>query len=65
MNLYVQVYIILEYFLCFITANAELKKYFSKCRDGKIRVLKISIENGKLYYILINNFVILCPMEVL
>ncbi|OWR50934.1 putative twinfilin [Danaus plexippus plexippus] len=31
-----------------IQANNELKKYFSKCRDGKIRVLKISIENEQL-----------------
>ncbi|XP_047527282.1 twinfilin [Vanessa atalanta] len=31
-----------------IQANAELKKYISKCRDGKIRLLKISIENEEL-----------------
>ncbi|XP_035459359.1 twinfilin [Spodoptera frugiperda] len=31
-----------------IQANAELKKYFGKCRDGKIRVMKISIENEQL-----------------
>ncbi|XP_053602521.1 twinfilin [Plodia interpunctella] len=31
-----------------IQANAEVKKYFGKCRDGKIRFLKISIENEQL-----------------
>jgi len=31
----------------FVSANDALKKLFAKCRDGKIRVLKISIENGK------------------
>ncbi|XP_041976649.1 twinfilin [Aricia agestis] len=31
-----------------IQANNELKKYFGKCRDGKIRVLKVSIENEQL-----------------
>ncbi|KAI5645177.1 cofilin/tropomyosin-type actin-binding protein domain-containing protein [Phthorimaea operculella] len=31
-----------------IQANAELKKYFSKCRDGKIRALKVSIEEEQL-----------------
>lgn len=31
-----------------IQANAELKKYFGKCREGKIRVLKVSIENEEL-----------------
>ncbi|XP_034824592.1 twinfilin [Maniola hyperantus] len=31
-----------------IQANAELKKFFSKCRDGKIRLLKVSIENEQL-----------------
>ncbi|XP_072940270.1 twinfilin [Epargyreus clarus] len=31
-----------------IQANAELMKYFGKCRDGKIRVLKVSIENEQL-----------------
>ncbi|KPJ11291.1 Twinfilin [Papilio machaon] len=31
-----------------IQANAELKKYFTKCRDGKIRVLKVSIDNEQL-----------------
>lgn len=29
------------------TANAELLKFFGKCKDGKTRVLKVSIENGK------------------
>lgn len=34
-----------------ITANDALKKLFAKCRDGKIRVLKVSIENGmKIYF---------------
>ncbi|KAI8428543.1 hypothetical protein MSG28_007311 [Choristoneura fumiferana] len=28
--------------------NAELKKHFNKCREGKIRVMKISIENEQL-----------------
>ncbi|XP_043492113.1 twinfilin isoform X2 [Polistes fuscatus] len=31
-----------------IKANDALKKMFSKCRDGKIRVLKVSIENEEL-----------------
>ncbi|XP_011306146.1 twinfilin isoform X2 [Fopius arisanus] len=31
-----------------IKANDALKKLFAKCRDGKIRVLKISIENEEL-----------------
>ncbi|XP_073951119.1 twinfilin actin binding protein [Choristoneura fumiferana] len=31
-----------------IQANAELKKHFNKCREGKIRVMKISIENEQL-----------------
>lgn len=31
-----------------IQANADLKKYISKCRDGKIRVLKVTIENEQL-----------------
>lgn len=35
-------------FQIIISANAELKKYFSKCRDGKIRLLKVSIENGEI-----------------
>lgn len=33
-----------------ISANAELKKHFSKCRDGRIRVLKVSIEEGTLLF---------------
>ncbi|XP_051163190.1 twinfilin isoform X1 [Leptopilina boulardi] len=31
-----------------IKANEGLKKIFAKCRDGKIRVLKVSIENEEL-----------------
>ncbi|KAK2577878.1 hypothetical protein KPH14_001390 [Odynerus spinipes] len=31
-----------------IKANDALKKVFSKCRDGKIRILKVSIENEEL-----------------
>ncbi|XP_015116152.1 twinfilin isoform X2 [Diachasma alloeum] len=31
-----------------IKANDPLKKLFAKCRDGKIRVLKVSIENEEL-----------------
>ncbi|KAK0176479.1 hypothetical protein PV328_000611 [Microctonus aethiopoides] len=31
-----------------IRANDALKKIFTKCRDGKIRVLKVSIENEEL-----------------
>ncbi|OXU23064.1 twinfilin isoform X2 [Nasonia vitripennis] len=31
-----------------IKANDALKKIFAKCRDGKIRVLKVSIENEEL-----------------
>ncbi|CAG4937178.1 unnamed protein product [Colias eurytheme] len=31
-----------------IQANEELLKFFSKCRDGKIRVVKVSIENEQL-----------------
>lgn len=31
-----------------IKANDALKKIFSKCRDGKVRVLKVSIENEEL-----------------
>ncbi|XP_033221562.1 twinfilin isoform X2 [Belonocnema kinseyi] len=31
-----------------IKANEALKKIFAKCRDGKIRVLKVSIENEEL-----------------
>lgn len=31
-----------------IRANDALKKLFTKCRDGKIRVLKVSIENEEL-----------------
>ncbi|KAL4708403.1 hypothetical protein ACJJTC_019639 [Scirpophaga incertulas] len=31
-----------------IQANAELKKYFGKCRDGKLRVMKVSIDNEQL-----------------
>ncbi|XP_039295757.1 twinfilin isoform X2 [Nilaparvata lugens] len=31
-----------------IRANEELKKFFGKCRDGKIRVMKIAIENEQL-----------------
>lgn len=33
----------------FFLANDALKKLFAKCRDGKIRVLKISIENGEFF----------------
>lgn len=29
-------------------ANSELIKFFSKCKDGKVRSVKISIENGEL-----------------
>lgn len=28
-------------------ANDSLKKYFAKSKEGKIRVLKVSIEEGK------------------
>ncbi|GLV34172.1 twinfilin [Carabus blaptoides fortunei] len=31
-----------------IRANEKLKKFFAKCRDGKIRLVKISIENEEL-----------------
>lgn len=31
-----------------IKANAELKKFFGKSRDGKIRIIKVSIENEEL-----------------
>ncbi|XP_058117638.1 twinfilin [Anopheles ziemanni] len=31
-----------------IKANAELLKFFGKCKDGKTRVLKVSIENEEL-----------------
>lgn len=31
----------------FFTGNAELKKFFSKCRECKVRVMKIGIENGE------------------
>ena len=30
------------------SANEELKKFFAKSKQGKIRVVKISIENGTL-----------------
>ncbi|GJQ75874.1 twf [Trypoxylus dichotomus] len=31
-----------------IQANDKLKKYFAKCKEGKIRILKVSIENEEL-----------------
>ncbi|XP_044271825.1 twinfilin [Tribolium madens] len=31
-----------------IKANDELKKFLGKCRDGKVRIVKISIENEQL-----------------
>ncbi|XP_066157247.1 twinfilin [Euwallacea fornicatus] len=31
-----------------IKANEELKRFFSKCKDGKVRVFKVSIENEQL-----------------
>ncbi|XP_066249309.1 twinfilin [Euwallacea similis] len=31
-----------------IKANEELKKFFSKCKDGKVRVFKVSIESEQL-----------------
>lgn len=31
-----------------IKANEELKKFFSKCKEGKIRVFKVCIENEQL-----------------
>lgn len=37
-----------SFVIYYLTANSELKKYFSKCRDGKIRLLKVSIENGNI-----------------
>lgn len=37
----------LSIFYSFPVANAELIKFFSKLKDGKVRVAKISIENGK------------------
>ena len=33
--------------LSVIVANDDLKKFLGKCRDGKVRIVKISIENGK------------------
>lgn len=33
-----------------ITANAELLKFFGKCKDGKTRLVKVSIENGNYYH---------------
>lgn len=34
----------------FFSANDELKKFFAKCKEGKIRVAKISIQDGKLIF---------------
>ncbi|KAJ8964850.1 hypothetical protein NQ314_004568 [Rhamnusium bicolor] len=31
-----------------IKANDDLKKFFAKCRDGKVRVIKVSIEEEQL-----------------
>ncbi|CAH0555406.1 unnamed protein product [Brassicogethes aeneus] len=31
-----------------IKANDELKKFFGKCRNGKVRLMKVSIENEQL-----------------
>jgi hypothetical protein len=28
------------------SANNDLMQFFGKCRDGKIRVFKVAIENG-------------------
>lgn len=43
---------------CSFTANDALKKIFAKCRDGKIRVLKISIENGEFFLFVVNLYLI-------
>lgn len=37
-------------------ANEELKKFFAKCKEGKIRVAKISIKDGKVIYIKIKIY---------
>lgn len=33
-------------FFFIFTANADLLKFFGKCKDGKTRLVKVSIENG-------------------
>jgi len=35
------------------SANNDLMQFFGKCRDGKIRVFKVAIENGNF---LVSNF---------
>lgn len=54
-NLQINLYRISTFLLFIFPANEGLKKIFAKCRDGKIRVLKVSIENGKLFYKIIIN----------
>lgn len=36
------------------SANDVLKKFFSKCKDGKVRVFKVAIEEGKSKILFIN-----------
>lgn len=31
----------------FFSANEALLRYFGTCRDGKVRAIKVSIDNGK------------------
>lgn len=33
-----------------IIANEELKKFLGKCRDGKVRAIKVSILEGMCFY---------------
>lgn len=35
---------------CYILANDELKKFFARCRDSNIRLIKISIIDGRVVF---------------
>ena len=50
--------IVWYFLLCFvlITANEELKAVFAKAREGKIRVIKVDIQDGKYYVIIIISY---------
>ena len=42
-----------------ITANEELKAVFAKAREGKIRVIKVDIQDGKYFVIVIIYYYII------
>lgn len=41
------------------SANDVLKKFFSKCKDGKVRVFKVVIEEGKSKILLFMDIICL------